>query len=146
MADTKLEMSIVDDEPSQGSSPGGAAAPRWHVVVQQPGQTRAEAFATYGRDRIGDNDAVILGFADPAAGRAEDAPPCRLRFHLPPIETAQDSERGGAALLAALGESRISVDDALTIMALLVGQSELIQAGENERRIESLGAQLRRGR
>ena len=38
--------------------PGGVE--RWHSVVQGIGQTRDEALDEYGREKIGENDGVII--------------------------------------------------------------------------------------
>lgn len=40
------------------SQPGGVE--RWHRVIQGVGQTRDEALDEYGRDKVGENDGVIV--------------------------------------------------------------------------------------
>ncbi|WP_191993034.1 DUF5681 domain-containing protein [Sphingomonas parva] len=69
-----------------------------------------------------------------------------VSFELPPIETAEDVEKAGAALIAAVAAGRVPVGEADKIMALLVAQKGLIEAGEHERRLTRLEEKFGRRR
>ncbi|WP_191992983.1 DUF5681 domain-containing protein [Sphingomonas parva] len=70
----------------------------------------------------------------------------RVTFPLPPIETAEDAEKAGAALLAAVAAGQVPVGEAGAIMALIVAQKGLIEAGEHERRLTRLEEKFGRRR
>jgi len=144
MPKREFQISVLEDA---AGAPRSAAEPRWHVVVQQPGQDKSEALDLHGRDRIGEQDAIIFAVAvDPGPDAEADDPASCVRFLLPPIDTAQDAQKGGAALLDAVSDGGISADEALPTMALLVAQADLISAGDHERRLAALEEQFRRRR
>ena len=74
------------------------------------------------------------------------APPHRERpaeFDMPPVETVEDAEKAGAAVIEAVAAGEITTRESLPVMALLAAQKKLIETGDLARRVAAIKTQLR---
>ena len=74
------------------------------------------------------------------------APPrraCPAEFDMPPVETVEDAEVAGAAVIAAVAAGEITTREANPVMALLAAQKKLIETGSLARDVREIRAHLR---
>ena len=68
-----------------------------------------------------------------------DAP---VEFDLPPIDGAGDVQRASSAILAAIADGELTPTEGKAVMALLVAHKGIVEAGDHERRLAALEAEL----
>jgi hypothetical protein len=73
-------------------------------------------------------------------------PPCRdtpVRFDLPPIDGADDTQRASSAILAAIAAGDLTPNEARSIMAMLVVHKDIVTAGDHERRLDEIEKEMK---
>ena len=131
--------------PGQSGNPRGRQAGSRHktsLAVEQLLEGEAEGITRKAIEQALAGDRIALRLClDRIAPLRRDRP---VDFRLPPIESAEDAEKAGAALLRAVAADRLSGREAAPIMALLVAQKDLVVAGDHERRIIGIESKLHR--
>jgi hypothetical protein len=125
--------------PGQSGNPKGrprGSRNKTSAVVEGLMAGEAEALARTCIEKALEGDPIALRLClERIAPKRRDPP---VAFRMPPIETAEDAEKGGAALIAAVAAGELSAVEAGPIMGLLVAQKGLIESGEHERRLTRL--------
>ena len=113
-------------------------------LARQVIDDEAEAIARVATDRAlaGDMTGVRLCLERSAPVRRHQP----VRFDLPPIETAEDAEKGSAAVLAAVSAGEITALEAAPIMGLVMAHVQVLKRGAHERRLAALEAALHQSR
>ena len=102
----------------------------------------AEALTRKVIDRALEGDPICLRLClERIAPRRKDRV---VTFELPPIANAEDAELAGGAVLAAVAAGQLTPREGNFIMAALIAQTTLIEAGSHERRLVELEATVRR--
>ena len=131
--------------PGQSGNPKGrprGSRNKTSAMVEGLMSGEAEALARKCIEKALEGDATALRLClERIAPKRRDPP---IAFKLPPIENAEDAEKCGTALIAAVAAGELSATEAAPVMALLVSEKELIEAGDHERRLARLEEKTRR--
>jgi hypothetical protein len=132
--------------PGHSGNPNGRPEGSRHkasLAIDWLMEGEAERLARVAVDKAKDGDGTALRLClDRVAPARKDRP---VAFALPPIVTAEDAEKAGAAILAALAAGTLTPREASSVMALLVAHKGLIEAGDHERRLAAVEARIQTG-
>ena len=124
---------------ARGRPPGARNRASLAVEALMDGEAEGLARKAIEKALDGDTTALRLCLERIAPARKERA----IRFSLPRAVTAEEAEKAGAALIAAVADGALTSGEAAPVMALLVAQKGLIESGELSRRMAAIEAQLR---
>ena len=132
--------------PGQSGNPAGRpAGSRNHasLAVEKLLLGEAEALTRRAIEKALEGDMVALRLCiERIAPRRTDR---LVAFDLPPIASCEDAERAGAGVLAAAAAGQLTAREAGLIMAALVAQTNLFEAGSYERRLVEVEAIVHHG-
>ena len=132
--------------PGQSGNPGGRpAGSRNHasLAVDKLLHGEAEALTRKAIEKALEGDIAALRLClERIAPRRKDR---LVAFDLPPIASCEDAERAGANVLAAVAAGQLSPREGGLIMAALVAQTNLFEAGSYERRLVEVEAIVHQG-
>ena len=146
MDDTDSGLVAADRTPDGRFAPGNAGKPRGarrRVTVAMDAilERSAEEMTNRLVELAVKGEFAALKFA-----LARLAPPCRdtpVRFDLPPIDGADDTQRASSAILAAIAAGDLTPNEARSIMAMLVVHKDIVTAGDHERRLDEIEKEMK---